>query len=64
MTPQCNDCGRWCRPVMWKVFYNGVPLEPDREIFLCAKCLERNGPFVLDPRIRPEHSTGYTEQAK
>ena len=56
--PRCRDCGRFCKPVAWKMIYSGAIPMPDHEIFKCAKCFESVGPFVPDSRIKPEHSCG------
>lgn len=56
--PKCHDCGKFCRPVEWKMLYSGVIPEPHEEIYLCAACSEKNGHFQPQPGIRPECSCG------
>lgn len=56
--PKCRDCGRFCKPVEWKMIYSGTLPEPQEEVFKCAACVEKNGSFAPDPRIKPEHSCG------
>lgn len=59
--PTCADCGRFFRVepgVAWKMVYSGYPPSPDREIFKCKRCCEKNGPFTPQHNIRPEYSCG------
>lgn len=56
--PKCHDCGKFCRPVEWKMIYSGALLEPQEEIYKCAPCVEKNGSFVPQTGIKPEHSCG------
>jgi hypothetical protein len=55
---QCGCCGKFCRPVEWKLHYSGVLPEPDHEEYRCATCVKQHGSFEPDPRIRPEASCG------
>lgn len=57
-TPKCHDCGKFCRPVQWKMLYSGALPEPQEEIFKCAGCVEKHGSFEPQPGIKPEHSCG------
>ena len=56
--PKCHDCGRFCRPVEWKMIYSGVLPEPQEEIYKCAPCVEKHGSFVPQAGIKPECSCG------
>jgi hypothetical protein len=57
--PKCCDCGQFMsRPAAWKMVYSGAVPEPDHEIFRCQRCFDKHGPFVPDPRIKPECSCG------
>lgn len=59
--PKCDCCGRFhaCEPgSAWMIVYSGVPLQPDREITRCLRCVEKYGGFAPQPGIRPEHSCG------
>lgn len=56
--PKCHDCGRFCRPVEWQMIYSGALPEPYEEIYKCAPCVEKNGSFVPQSGINPEHSCG------
>lgn len=57
----CECCGKFmvCKPgAAWRMIYSGHPPTPDREIFRCARCVERHGPFEPQSGIRPEASCG------
>lgn len=56
--PKCHDCGRFCRPVEWKMIYSGALLEPQEEIYKCAACADKHGSFVPQNGIKPECSCG------
>jgi hypothetical protein len=56
--PKCHDCGRFCRPVEWKMIYSGVLPEPQEEIYKCATCAEKHGSFMPQHGIKPECSCG------
>ena len=56
--PKCHDCGKFCRPVEWQMIYSGALPEPQEEIYKCASCAEKNGSFVPQSGIKPEHSCG------
>ena len=56
--PKCHNCGKFCRPVEWKMIYSGALLEPQEEIYKCAACVERHGSFAPQEGIKPEHSCG------
>lgn len=56
--PNCSSCGRFCKPVEWKMIYSGVLPDPQEEIFRCASCVEKKGSFVPQVGIRPEMSCG------
>ncbi len=56
--PKCRDCGKFCRPVEWQMIYSGALPEPQEEIYKCASCAEKNGSFVPQSGIKPEHSCG------
>lgn len=56
--PKCHDCGKFCRPVEWKMIYSGALPEPQEEIYKCAPCVEKHGSFVPQHGIKPEHSCG------
>ena len=56
--PKCHDCGKFCRPVEWKMIYSGALPEPQEEIYKCAACAEKRGSFVPQHGIKPEHSCG------
>ena len=56
--PKCHDCGRFCRPVEWKMIYSGSLPEPQEEIYKCAACAEKNGSFAPQHGIKPEFSCG------
>ena len=61
MSPQCSTCGRFFSSRngdMWKMVYSGFPPTPDREIYRCASCVEKVGPFEPQNGIRPEASCG------
>lgn len=55
---KCFDCGKFCKPAAWKMLYSGVLPEPDREIFKCQKCLNKNGMFEVQSHIEPKYSCG------
>jgi len=59
--PKCHDCGRFCVPAAWKLVYSGYPPSPDREIYRCAACTEKLGPFNPQHGIKPEFSCGQTQ---
>jgi hypothetical protein len=47
------------------MIYSGVLPEPQEEIYKCAACVEKNGSFVPQNGIKPEHSCGHlTHNAK
>lgn len=54
--PKCHDCGKFCRPVEWKMIYSGALPEPQEEIYKCAPCVEKHGSFVPQAGIKPECS--------
>jgi len=56
--PRCHDCGKFCRPVEWKMIYSGVLPEPQEEIYKCAQCVQKNGSFQPQAGIKPEFSCG------
>ena len=56
--PKCHDCGRFCKPVVWKMIYSGVLPEPQEEIYKCATCVEKNGSFTPQHGIKSECSFG------
>lgn len=56
--PKCHDCGKFCRPVEWQMIYSCALPEPQEEIYKCASCVEKNGSFVPQSGIKPEHSCG------
>jgi|GEM_PF-2724224 len=56
--PKCRDCGKFCRPVEWKMVYSGALPEPQEEIYKCAACVEKHGSFVPQHGIKPECSCG------
>ena len=56
--PKCHDCGRFCRPVAWKMIYSGSLPEPQEEIYKCAPCVEKHGSFEPQHGIKPEYSCG------
>ena len=56
--PKCHDCGRFCRPVAWKMIYSGSLPEPQEEIYRCAPCVEKHGLFEPQHGIKPEYSCG------
>ncbi len=56
--PKCHDCGKFCRPVEWKMIYSGALPEPQEEIYKCAPCVEKHGSFVPQAGIKPECSCG------
>lgn len=56
--PKCHDCGKFCRPVEWKMIYSGALPEPQEEIYKCAACAEKHGSFVPQHGIKPECSCG------
>jgi len=56
--PKCHDCGKFCRPVEWKMIYSGVLLEPQEEIYKCAPCVKKHGSFYPQSGIKPECSCG------
>lgn len=59
MLPNCSDCGRFCRPVAWKMIYSGGPIPmPDREIVKCSSCFTTNGAYRPQHGIKPEFSCG------
>lgn len=60
--PRCIDCGKFCKPVEWKMIYSGILPEPDHEIFKCAACVEKNGSFMPQSGIKPAYSCGYIHQ--
>jgi len=63
--PKCHDCGKFCRPVEWKMIYSGVLLEPQEEIYKCAPCVKKHGSFYPQSGIKPECSCGImTHNAK
>jgi len=56
--PKCHDCGKFCRPVEWKMIYSGALPEPQEEIYRCAPCVEKHGLFEPQHGIKPEYSCG------
>lgn len=58
MLPKCHDCGRFCKPVEWKMIYSGAILTPQEEIYKCARCVKKNGSFVPQSGVKPEYSCG------
>ena len=56
--PKCHSCGKFCRPVEWKMIYSGALPMPQEEIFLCAKCADERGSFVPQAGFKPEYSCG------
>jgi hypothetical protein len=56
--PKCYNCGKFCRPVEWKMIYSGALPEPQEEIYKCAACAEKHGSFVPQHGIKPEYSCG------
>jgi len=65
--PKCHACGKFCRPVEWKMIYSGALPEPQEEIYKCADCVEKNGSFSPQNGIKPECSCGsltYNDLAK
>jgi hypothetical protein len=65
--PTCTDCGRFFKfesGVAWRMVYTGHPPEPDREIYKCRKCVEKNGPFAPQDGIKPECSCGIMKAAQ
>jgi hypothetical protein len=61
--PKCRDCGRFCRPVEWKMIYSGVLPEPQEEIYKCSACVTKNGSFKPQHGIVAEHSCGKLSSA-
>lgn len=57
--PKCHNCGRFCRPVEWKMIYSGVLPEPQEEIYKCAACVEKYGSFEPQSGIKPRYSCGH-----
>ncbi len=49
---------KFCRPVEWQMIYSCALPEPQEEIYKCASCVEKNGSFVPQSGIKPEHSCG------
>ncbi len=63
--PKCSDCGRFAKVetgCAWKMVYSGWPLSPDRELFKCKRCTERNGQFTPQHGIKPEYSCGIVQR--
>ena len=58
MMPKCHDCGKFCRPVAWKMIYSGALPEPQEEIYKCAPCMKKHGSFEPQHGIKPEYSCG------
>ena len=57
----CDRCGRFHdhgAGSAWKLLYSGYPLEPDRYLSRCRRCVEKFGPFDPQHGIRPEYSCG------
>jgi hypothetical protein len=61
--PKCHNCGRFCKPVQWKMIYSGMLPEPEGEIYKCASCAEKTGSFMPQHGINPEFSCGVFETA-
>ena len=47
--------GRCCKA---PTIYSCALPEPQEEIYKCASCVEKNGSFVPQSGIKPEHSCG------
>ena len=56
--PKCAICGKFCRPVAWKMIYSGAIPMPDHEIFMCSRCYVETDGFTPQHGIKPEFSCG------
>jgi hypothetical protein len=42
MNIQCNNCGKFCRPVDSGVYYGGyLDIEPPDPLYFCKKCVKK-----------------------
>ena len=56
MMPQCHSCGRFCRPVAWKMIYSGALPEPQEELYRCADVETQKAPA---PSTKPDAGNGW-----
>lgn len=63
--PQCSTCGKFfdgSKGYAWQMVYSGGAIPtPDRELYRCAKCVEKVGPFEPQSGIVPRYSCGMVE---